>query len=281
MPILAALVARDTTVLAEYGPLELNFSAISRRLLQQIPTGYDNKRSYSHESYLFHYVVEGGITFVCMTDQKDSTRIPFALLYDLATRFKTTYGDKAKFAQEMSFQSSFARVIQERINFYSNDRNVDSISRVKGDLTEAKDVMGQNLNKMIERGEKIEVLVSKTNDLETSATSFKKNSTHLKRTMCCQNFRLTLILSCVCIIILAAVTCGILWWLGVFSIGSSNSPTPTTAPQSSTSFPTKSETITSAPTTSRSAPTTTSPTQTTSLELRGTTREPTANANAK
>ena len=83
-------------------------------------------------SYIFHYLVEGGITFVCMTDQKVSTRIPFAFLYDLATRFKSKYGDKAKFAQEVCALNSRMNVSKFNFHFFFFLLDVFSIFLCKG-----------------------------------------------------------------------------------------------------------------------------------------------------
>jgi len=154
MPIISALIARGTIVLVENSPSSTNFSSIARRLLEQISSTPDSKKSYSYESYNLNYLVEGGITYICMTDQSFGYRIPYAFLFDLNNRFKGTFGQKVHTAGPMAMNDSFGRVLQERMEFFSNDKSVDKISKVKGDIDEVKKTMVSNIEKVLERSEK-------------------------------------------------------------------------------------------------------------------------------
>lgn len=54
--------------------------------------------------------------------------------------------------------------------------------------------MVQNIERVLERGEKIELLVDKTENLNAQAFRFKKQSTHLRRSMWWKNAKLVLML---------------------------------------------------------------------------------------
>ena len=64
---------------------------MTRVLLSKIPA-VDGRMSYEYDEYLFHYVVEGGICFLCMSDEKNKHRVPFALLNDMKELFVQKYG---------------------------------------------------------------------------------------------------------------------------------------------------------------------------------------------
>lgn len=70
---------------------------------------------------------------------------------------------------------------------------------------------------MLDRGERIEVLVDKTEDLHNQSQSFKKKGTQLKRKMWWKNAKLCCCLITILIVIVALITFGILSYLGVFS----------------------------------------------------------------
>lgn len=55
--------------------------------------------------------------------------------------------------------------------------------------------MVQNIERVLERGEKIELLVDKTENLNAQAFRFKKQSTNLRRAMWWKNFKVVLALS--------------------------------------------------------------------------------------
>lgn len=69
MPIYYAVVSRGLTILARCNDASCtgNFQEVTAQVLSQIPAK-DSKLTYSHDSYLFHYVSEQGIIYMCITD---------------------------------------------------------------------------------------------------------------------------------------------------------------------------------------------------------------------
>ena len=65
----------------------------------------------------------------------------------------------------------------------SADRSIDNIGAVKSQIDEVKGVMVQNIEKVLERGEKIELLVDKTDRLNQQAFRFESSSRELRRAM--------------------------------------------------------------------------------------------------
>ena len=55
--------------------------------------------------------------------------------------------------------------------------------QVRGQLNEVKDIMVENIEKVLQRGEKIELLVDKTEALSQSAKRFQTQSKSLKNVM--------------------------------------------------------------------------------------------------
>lgn len=69
--------------------------------------------------------------------------------------------------------------------------NYSTLEEVQLKIDETKDIMHDNIIKVQERGEKIEVLADKTYDLSQHAELFKKKSTKLKWIQKCKNWKLT------------------------------------------------------------------------------------------
>lgn len=87
----------------------------------------------------------------------------------------------------------------------------DKISKVRGEVDQLKDVMIRSIDKVLERGEKIELLVDKTETLEEHAFKFKKQAKSLKNRLWWKNIRLTLIILCILALVIygiLAVSCG-------------------------------------------------------------------------
>jgi len=209
--IIYALVALGSAILSEYTNTRGNFLTITRRLLENIPLTEDCKKTYTFDRHLFHYILEDGMIYLCMTEENTAQRISFAFLEDIKNRFKVTYGLSAKTAPPLGMNEDFSRVLQNQMNYFSNSKAADKINKVKGDIEEIKSVMVENIEKVLQRGEQIENLVDQTKNLETQAIRFKKESGHLKRAMWIRNLKITCVLVFVVLILvylLTAIICG-------------------------------------------------------------------------
>lgn len=143
--------------------------------------------SYQYDGYIFHYVVDAGICYLCLSDQVNRHRVPYAFLQDIHDRFIAQYGTEAPHqAIAFAYNEEFTRVLADRLEYYNSDqadRAIDNIGAVKGQIEDVKDVMVQNIEKVLERGEKIELLVDKTDRLNQQAFRFESSSRNLRRAM--------------------------------------------------------------------------------------------------
>ena len=64
--------------------------------------------------------------------------------------------------------------------YNSAGSNVDNLSAVKNQIEDVKGHMVENIEKVLERGEKIELLVDKTDRLNQQAFKFESSSRKLK-----------------------------------------------------------------------------------------------------
>jgi len=210
MTIFYALVARGKTVLAEYIATSGNFPTITRLLLAKI-TPDDQKMSYVCDAHVFHYVVEGGITYLCMAEDSNKRRIPFQFLEDIKGRFQTTYGDRAKQAIAFAMNEDFSRVLKSRMEFFNDNPAADNFGRLRGQIDEVRDIMVDNIEKVLQRGEKIELLVDKTDQLNQSAFKFKKQAKQVKNVMWWKNVKIMCIIGFIIafvIFFIVALICG-------------------------------------------------------------------------
>ncbi|EGB12075.1 hypothetical protein AURANDRAFT_36201 [Aureococcus anophagefferens] len=209
MTILYALVARGNTVLAEYTFTSGNFPTITRVLLGKIPE-QDGKMSYVYDQYVFHYVVENKMTFLCMADESFKRRVPFAFLDDVKNRFFATYGDKGQAAIAFAYNEDFGRTIQKQLEFY-NGPQADQFATVHKKLDDVKNVMVQNIEMVLERGEKLELLVDKSEQLQLDSFRFQKSSKKLRQAMFWKKVKIYMLIACVVLVLLyifLAVLCG-------------------------------------------------------------------------
>ena len=210
MTILYAVVSRGKTVLAEYTSITGNFPTVTRVLLGKI-ADEDAKMSYVYDQYVFHYIVENHIIYMCMCDDMNKRRIPFGFLDDIKQRFKATYGDRIQTALAFAMSDDFGRTMQKQMDFY-NGPSADTFAQVNSKLDDVKNVMVQNIEMVLERGEKLELLVDKTDRLQQQAFKFERSSKQLKYAMFWRRLKLYLLIFFVLALviwIISVIACGI------------------------------------------------------------------------
>jgi hypothetical protein len=70
---------------------------------------------FSWSSYLFHYVVEKGIIYLCITDKGFPRRQAFAFLEDVKQRFEKAYESQMHGALAYAMNEDFARTLQRQM----------------------------------------------------------------------------------------------------------------------------------------------------------------------
>eukprot|EP00741_Cyanophora_paradoxa_P005366 tig00000880_g5204.t1 len=186
--IVYALVARGPIALADYATTTGNFRNIAREVCSRLPASVgEERRSYSLEHHVFHVLCDMGLVFLVMTEESYGRRMPFVLLEEMRNKWKQAYGDRGRNAGEGAMQDDFGGIVLTRLVEQYGNPGSDKIAKVKSEIDEVKGIMTQNIEKVLARGEKIELLVDKTELLNASAMRFKRGATQLKRHLWIQN----------------------------------------------------------------------------------------------
>nr|GMD56084.1 vesicle-associated membrane protein 714 [Ipomoea batatas] len=110
-------------------------------------------------------------------------------------RFMKNYGRIASHAPAYAMNDEFSRVLHQQMEFYSSNPSADTFSRVRGEVGELRTIMVDNIEKILERGDRIELLVDKTSTMQDSAFHFRKQSKRLRRALWMKNAKLMAVLT--------------------------------------------------------------------------------------
>eukprot|EP00759_Apiculatamorpha_spiralis_P036677 PhF_6_TR3691/c0_g1_i1/m.5249/K08515/VAMP7; vesicle-associated membrane protein 7 len=168
---------------------------IVTKVLEKIPR-HDNRMSYTYESNVIHYSVENEIVYLCMADKDVQSRIAFAFLEEVQRRFKEKFaGSERKYpaTNDLSKETcqKFNVILTEQLKYF-NDPNSDKVTRVRRQIADVQQVMLENIDAVLARGDQIDNLVDKTNELNTQAEGFRTQSRTLRRKMQWKNVKLVL-----------------------------------------------------------------------------------------
>ncbi|CAH1960061.1 unnamed protein product [Acanthoscelides obtectus] len=216
MPILYSVVSRGSTILAKYATCAGNFTEVTEQIISKIPP-HNDKLTYSHGNYLFHYVSENGIIYMCITDDEFERSRAFLFLNEIKRRFQASYGASVDTAIAYAMNSEFAKVLANEMKHYSESHDVDTISKVHSELDELKNIMVKNIDNVAMRGERLELLVNKAENLNSGSVTFRTTSRNLARSLFWKNVKLYVIIGIVVTVIvyfIISMACGGLLWKG-------------------------------------------------------------------
>lgn len=215
MSIVYALVAREQTVLCEYTEAGGNFPTITRVVLRKIARNETpitaNRCTFAYDNHRFHFLLHEGLIYLCMTDPEIKTSVIFAMLEEMKKEFLMKYGDQGRTSIAYAM-SDFSKVLKVLVQKYENDTTSgDQFDQVEGKMKSVKNVMVENINKVLERGEKLDLLVDKSNNLQQEAFKFESTATKLKRVMWYKNLKLMIgiiILVIILMWLISSMVCG-------------------------------------------------------------------------
>ena len=109
-----------------------------------------------------------------MSDGHLNQETAFSYLDDIKTLFLDTFSTKQiESAISYSLNEGFNESIKEKMTYYnSNLNNSDSVARLKRGVMESKDNMLQANDILMERGEKINLIVKKADNLRTESKNY-------------------------------------------------------------------------------------------------------------
>ncbi|KAE8668103.1 VAMP724 protein [Hibiscus syriacus] len=192
--LIYSFVARGTVILAEYTEFTGNFTTIAGQCLQKLPTS-NNKFTYNCDGHTFNFFVENEFTYCVVAVESVGRQIPIAFLERVKEDFSRRYGGgKAANATTKSLNKEFRPKLKEHMKYcMEHPEEISKLAKVKAQVSEVKGVMMENIEKVLDRGEKIELLVDKTESLRSQAQDFRQQGTKMKRKMWLENMKMKLI----------------------------------------------------------------------------------------
>lgn len=111
--------------------------------------------------------------------------------------------------------SEFSSTLAAQMKHHSDPRGPDRVTETQMQVDDLKGIMVRNIDLVAQRGEKLELLIDKTENLVDASVTFKTTSRNLTRAMCMKNLKLTLVIVLVALVmiyIIVSAACGGLNW---------------------------------------------------------------------
>jgi len=132
---------------------------------------------------LYSHASSDGLVAIAVCDNEYNPRVAFTMLAQVMTDFQSTF--RGKYAVESQIDNFIAwPELPQTLQKYQNPEEADKILKIKKDIEETKVVMYEALDKILERGEKIDSLVEKSNDLGAASKTFYSQAKKTNSSCC-------------------------------------------------------------------------------------------------
>ncbi|KAJ5714567.1 synaptobrevin-domain-containing protein [Penicillium malachiteum] len=237
--LLYCCIAHRTTILAEHsspGSSSTAASSLASVILPKITHDKSQKLTYTHERLFVHYIADspsGGsaddqsgrtepssyapLSFLVVASAEQGRRIPFAYLLEMKRNFLSTYPPSSTDYSALPAYgcAAFNTELRSLLQTYNTAPPADSLASARREIDSVRDIMTENIERVLERGERIDLLVDKTDRLGGSAHDFRIRSRGLRRRMWWKNVKLMVLLAVVVIFLLylfIGFGCGLPAW---------------------------------------------------------------------
>ncbi|KAF2200081.1 vesicle-associated membrane protein-like protein [Delitschia confertaspora ATCC 74209] len=231
-PLLYSCIAHNTTILAEHTTSASSAtSSLPSLILPKITHSTPQKLTYTHNQYFIHYIASapseypstqssaGGLTYLVIADSTLGRRIPFGFLVNVQKAFLEQFppGD-TDFASLASYGCASFNGMLKKLMFEQGATQAgkqDALRTAQQEIDGVREIMTENIERVLERGERIDLLVDKTDRLGNNARDFRVRSRGLRRRMWWKNVKLMVLLVLVVVFLVylfVGFGCGLPAW---------------------------------------------------------------------
>ncbi|KAG5518307.1 hypothetical protein PMAC_003103 [Pneumocystis sp. 'macacae'] len=142
----------------------------SRLVAEEIQVG--QRKSFDQDNYALHaYSRSESIVGVVITDKEYPVRVAYSLLNKILDEFLMKYPPSSWSKKDKRLPFG---VLDEYIIKYQDPQKADNIIKVQQELDDIKNVLSQTIDSVLQRGEKLDDLIQRSDILSAQSRLFYK-----------------------------------------------------------------------------------------------------------
>jgi len=153
---------------------------VSREVAQRSKKG--ERQSISHQGYMCHsFVHPAEVSCALLTDNDYPQRVAFNLCNLAVDNFLKEY--EGSFKTYTTDQDLKVAGLDALLTKYQDPEKADPVMKMQRDLEDTKQILVKSIDQILERGEKLENLAAKSQDLSFQSKAFMTNAEKMNK--CC------------------------------------------------------------------------------------------------
>tara|TARA_B110000459_G_C16555613_1_gene468910 strand:- start:940 stop:1443 length:504 start_codon:yes stop_codon:yes gene_type:complete len=145
--------------------------------------------SYESGAYFLHYMIEGGVCYLTLTDRGYPKKLAYQYLEDLAKEFVLQNGaDSIETVARPYAFIKFDGFIQKTKKLYQDTRTQRNLKKLNEDLHDIQNVMTRNINDILGQGERLDHVSSMSETLRNESRKYSSRAKDLSRQALIQKY---------------------------------------------------------------------------------------------
>jgi len=155
------------------------YKAQAKKLLKTMSNGAPARVSVESGGSVFHYINQDGVCYMCLTEKSYPKRLAFNYLEELLKEFNTKFRDEVESASRPYAFIKFDTFIQRTKKLYVDTRTQRNLNKLNDDLTSVRDIMTQNIQDVLGRGEALDSVAGKSDKLRGASKIYVSQARYL------------------------------------------------------------------------------------------------------
>ena len=184
MSIIYTIIAKDNEkILCDYTEYHGTFEQYTLNLIKKTNNNIP-KATITFKDFLFHYISNDNLIYMCMAENNYPIDTAFEFLDVIKENFEKTFTKiEINQAYAYSFNNKFKYIIQSKMNYYNEHtltKNENQLNLLKEGLINTKTELLNSQKFLDERNEKMELIVSKAENMKNDSSFYYKESKKVK-----------------------------------------------------------------------------------------------------
>jgi len=164
----------------EQAEVELvNYRQMAKDLLKRMSAQSEARCSVEAGEYVFHYLIEFNVCYLCLCNKVYPKRLAFAFLEELQHEFHTNYGTEVDTAARPYAFLKFDPFVQKTKKAYQDTRTKKNLATLNDELQDVTRIMTLNIKDVLGRGEKLDKMTELSNQLSMESKKYVRDAKKL------------------------------------------------------------------------------------------------------
>ena len=188
-------------MLADHASAAGNLELIAQLALEKISPG-DTQRCIEEGKYRVYLSVSKKLTYMCITDEAYPSGRAFRLLENIEKKlFTEKLYPRAVKARPYELRNDFS----EKLAVEMAEIDGSGVHKLMSKADQVQQVIKQDLNKVVERGEALDTLLGRSEILAQDSSVFNRQATKLRRKILWKSVKLWVVVGVIVTTVLAVI----------------------------------------------------------------------------